>query len=97
MPAPQAVLIAELIRAPLIVLSIVPLILLWNGKKLTLAVWCGIILFVIGGVIPLLLNPALPDALRLASAVEIFFQNFLTGMVAVALLGFREAQPAHGQ
>ena len=87
-PAPQTMLMAELVRAPLIVLSIVPLIVLWKGKKSVLAVLCGIVLFVIGGVIPLLLNTALPDLLRLASAVEIFFQNFLTGAVAVALLGF---------
>ncbi len=87
-PPPQMVLLAELVRAPLIVFSIVPLILLWRGRKLILAVQCGIVLFVIGGVIPLLLNTALPDLLRFASAIEILFQNFLTGVVAVALLGF---------
>lgn len=85
-PAPQTVLLAELVRAPLIVLSIVPLILLWKGEKSVLAILCGIILFVIGGVIPLLINTDLPDILRFASAVEIFFQNFLTGCVASALL-----------
>ncbi len=90
-PPPQMVLLAETVRAPLIVLSIVPLILLWKGRKSVLAVLCGIILFVIGGVIPLLLNTALPDLLRFASAIEIFFQNFCTGLVAVGLLGFREA------
>jgi hypothetical protein len=87
-PPPQTVLMAEIVRAPLIVLSIVPLILLWRGRKSVLGVACGMILFVIGGVVPLLLNPALPDLLRFASAIEIFFQNFLTGVVAVALLGF---------
>ena len=86
-PPPQTVLLAEMVRAPLIVLSIVPLILLWRGKKGTLAVLCGIILFVIGGIVPLLLNTALPDLLRFASAIEIFFQNFLTGVVSAALLG----------
>ncbi len=86
--APQTVLMAELVRAPLIVLSIVPLILLWRGRKSVLGIACGMILFVIGGVVPLLLNTALPDLLRIASAIEIFFQNFLTGVVAVALLGF---------
>ncbi len=85
-PAPQTVLLAELVRAPLIVLSIVPLILAWRGRKSTLAVFGGLILFVIGGVIPLLTNTALPDLLRFASAIEIFFQNFLTGVVAVLLL-----------
>ncbi len=90
-PAPQTVLMAEMVRAPLIVLSIVPLILLWRGRKLTLAVVCGIILFVIGGVVPLLLNTALPDLLRFASAIEIFFQNFCTGLAAAGLLGFQGA------
>ncbi len=90
-PPPQTVLLAELARAPMIVISIVPVILLWRGRKRVLAIWCGIALFVIGGVIPLLTNTALPDMLRIASAVEIFFQNFLTGLVAVGLLGFREA------
>ena len=85
-PAPKIVLIAEMVRAPLLVLSIVPLILLWRGKRSLLGMLCGIVLFVLGGVVPLLLNADLPDVLRLASGVEIFFQNFLTGLVAVALL-----------
>lgn len=34
---------AEMVRAPLIVLSIVPWILWWNGKESMLAVLCGII------------------------------------------------------
>lgn len=93
-PAAQTVLMAEVVRAPLIVLSIVPLILAWKSKRLLVAVLCGIILFVIGGVVPLVLNPALPDLLRLASAIEIFFQNFLTGVVAVVLLGFAPASAA---
>ncbi len=88
---------AELVRAPMIVLSILPLILLWRGRKLTLAVLCEIILFIIGGVIQLLLNTALPDLLRFASAIEIFFQNFCTGLVTVSLLGFREASAAQNQ
>ncbi len=89
-PLPQTVLMAEAVRAPMVVLSILPLIVLWRGRKRTLAVLCGIILFVIGGVIPLLLNTSLPDLLRFASAIEIFFQNFSTGLVAASLLGFRE-------
>ncbi len=86
-PAPQTVFMAEMARAPLIILSILPLILTFKTKKPLLALLCGIILFVIGGVIPLLLNTALPDLLRFASAIEIFFQNFLTGVAAALLLG----------
>jgi hypothetical protein len=96
-PAPQMVLVAEMARAPLIVLSIIPLILLWTGKKSRLATACGIILSVIGGVIPLLLNATLPDLLRFASAIEIFSQNFCTGLVAVGLLGFRRVRATQNQ
>ncbi len=96
-PPPQTVLMAEMMRAPLIVLSIVPLILLWKGKKAMLAVLCGIILFVIGGVVPLLLNTALPDPLRIASAIEIFFQNFLAGVVTGTLLGFTATKASKEQ
>lgn len=87
-PSTQSVLMAEMVRSPLIILAIVPLILTLKVKKRWLAVLCGMILFVIGGIIPLLLNTALPDFLRFASAIEIFFQNFLAGVVAAALLGF---------
>jgi hypothetical protein len=87
---------AESVRAPLIILSIVPLILAWKAKKSVLAVLCGTILFVIGGVIPLLLSPTLPDLLRLASAVEIFFQNFPAGVVAAVLLGFGQVSEPKG-
>jgi hypothetical protein len=88
-PAPQVVLMAELIRAPLIVLSVLPLILTMRTTRRRLAAICGIILFVIGGVVPLLQQAnILPLFLLVASAWEIFFQNFLTGVVVAVLLGF---------
>ena len=87
-PAPQAVLVAEAVRAPLIVLAILPLILLAAQPRRELAVQCGLILFVVGGIVPLLLQVnTLPMFLLVASAVEIFCQNFLTGMVSAILLG----------
>jgi hypothetical protein len=75
------------LRAPLMVLSIVPLILTMRIAKGRLAGICGIILFMVGGAIPLALATELPMFLRVASAWEIFFQNFLTGAVAALLLG----------
>jgi len=45
------------------------------------------VLFVIGGVAPLLGASALPLFLRVASGWEIFLQNFSTGAVAALLLG----------
>jgi hypothetical protein len=89
-PAPQTVLMVELIRAPLIVLSVLPLVLTIRTTKRRLAVICGIILFVVGGVVPLLQQVnTLPLFLLVASAWEIFFQNFLTGVVAAVLLGYK--------
>ncbi len=87
-PEPSIVLVAEIIRAQLIVISILPLILSARISKQKLALYCGLILFVIGGIVPLLLQIGnLPPVLLASSGVEIFFQNFLTGMVVVLLLG----------
>jgi VIT1/CCC1 family predicted Fe2+/Mn2+ transporter len=48
----------------------------------------GWLLFAIGGIVPLVLQiSSLPLLLLIASAVEIFLQNFLTGAVAARLLG----------
>ncbi len=88
-PAPQVVLMVESIRAPLIILSMLPLVLTLRTTRWRLAIMCGIILFVVGGVVPLLLRVnMLPLFLLVASAWEIFFQNLLTGVVVAVLLGY---------
>lgn len=83
--APDAltVLSVELIRAPLLVLSIVLLILASHTTRRRTLLIAGLTLFWVGGVVPLTLQiGTLPTPLLLASAVEIFLQNFLTGVVA---------------
>lgn len=51
------------------------------------------LLFASGGNIPLLLQiGSLPIFLLAASAVEIFFQNFFTGVLAVMLLGLESQE-----
>lgn len=86
-PAGTIVLFASA-RAVLIVLSITPLLLSLQASCRRAMVSSGTTLFVVGGVVPLLMQAgALPPVLLVASAVEIFFQNFLTGAVAAALLG----------
>jgi hypothetical protein len=88
-PELKTVVITELIRSVLIILSILPLIISLKavGRKQIIA--CGLVLFVIGGIIPLLLQlGTLPLSLLAASGIEIFFQNFLTGAVAALLLGY---------
>lgn len=90
-PAPEVVLMAELVRAPLIVLSILLFLLSVRGTKRQLMIRTGWLLFAIGGIVPLVLQiSSLPLLLLAASAVEIFLQNFLTGVVAAGLMGIEE-------
>ena len=82
------VLLAELVRAPLIVLSILFFLLSVRGTKRQLMPRAGWLLFAVGGIVPLVLQiSSLPLFLLAASAVEIFLQNFLTGAVAAWLMG----------
>jgi hypothetical protein len=83
----QVVFATELVRGLLIILAVLPLILTWRAQRRWLAVWCGLILFVVGGLVPLLPVTILPVYLRVTSGIEIFFQNFSTGVVAAFLLG----------
>jgi hypothetical protein len=78
---------AELIRALLIVLSLLPFLLTSQMPMRQLVIWSGLLLFIVGGIVPLTWQAgtlALP--LLLASAVEIFCQNFTTGVVSALLL-----------
>lgn len=87
-PPALTVLVIELIRAPLIVLSVVPFLLFHRTNRTRMAVNTGLILFIIGGIVPLLFQAgSLPAILLLASGVEIFLQNFSTGFVSGWLLG----------
>jgi hypothetical protein len=86
-PEPQLVLVAELVRAPLMVLSLLPFILTARMSSRQLATWSGVLLFVIGGIVPLIWQAVtLPGLLLIASGVEILCQNFLTGFVTAVLL-----------
>jgi hypothetical protein len=85
-PSPDKVLLAEMVRAPLIVLSVMLFLLTIRADKRWLTVVTGSMLFWIGGIVPLCLQAGtLPFSLLLASGVEIFFQNFLAGVVTAAL------------
>ena len=87
-PPVQVVLVVESIRSVLIVFSVFLFVLSACGTRRQLMVSTGWLLFAIGGIIPLILEiGSLPIFLLAASAVEIFFQNFFTGVVAGRLLG----------
>lgn len=87
-PPAEIVIRVEAVRAVVIILSIIPLIAALRVSKRKAVVACGSVLFVIGGLLPLLMQAGmLPPLLLVASGAEIFFQNFLTGAVAARLLG----------
>ena len=87
-PSTNTILVAETIRGMLIVLSVVPFLLSVTKPRRERVVWTGVILFAIGGIVPLLYQVnVLPIPLLFVSGVEIFFQNFSTGIVAAWLLG----------
>ena len=87
-PVLSTILTAELIRSVFITLSLLPFFLIVRTDKKRLILLSGLILFSLGGLVPLTMQAnTLPLVLLSASAVEIFFQNFSTGTVAALLLG----------
>jgi hypothetical protein len=87
-PAPQIVFIVESIRSLMIVFSVFLFLLSVRGTRRHLMISTGWLLFAIGGIIPLIFQiGTLPLFLLVASGLEIFFQNFLTGVVAARLMG----------
>ena len=91
-PAPEIVFIIEAIRSLIIVFSVFLFLLSMRGTRGQLMISTGLLLFAIGGIIPLIWQiGTLPLFLLAASALEIFFQNFLTGIVAARLMGIEGA------
>jgi hypothetical protein len=94
-PAPEIVLVLETVRGLLIVFSVLLFLLTVRGTRRQLMVKTGWLLFAVGGIIPLVWQiSSLPLFLLFASGIEIFFQNFLTGVVAAWLMGIEG--PAEG-
>ncbi len=86
-PAQDVILKAELIRAPLMVFSVIPFLLNFPVNRQLLMWLAGLILFMVGGVTPLLMQAAsLPLVVLAGSAAEIFCQNFSTGVVTSVLM-----------
>ena len=90
-PSALTLFLYEPIRGLLIALSVLPLTLALRLRTRTVAAIAGLMLFVVGGLVPLLPQTSLPVYLRVASLWEIFGQNFLTGVVC-ALLFVRHGQ-----
>jgi hypothetical protein len=87
-PAPEVVFVLESVRGVLIVFSVLLFLLSVRGTRQQLMVKTGWLLFAVGGIIPLIWQiNTLPLFLLFASGIEIFFQNFFTGVVAAGLMG----------
>jgi len=86
-PAQSIIIQAELIRAVLIALSVIPFVFNYPKNSRSKMWLTGLILFAVGGVTPLLVQVgSLPSVVLAASSVEIFCQNFFTGVVTAKLL-----------
>jgi len=86
-PAQKIIIQAELIRAVLIVFSVIPFLLNFPTSRRGKMWLAGLILFAVGGITPLLVQVgSLPSVVLAASAVEIFCQNFFTGVVTARLM-----------
>jgi hypothetical protein len=95
-PSPEVVWAVESVRAPLIVLSVALFVLYFQAPRRRLALTTGVMLFWVGGLVPLLFQVnALPLPLLVASGVEIFLQNFPAGAIAALLLQLPLAGATH--
>ncbi len=96
-PSAQAVLSAEAIRGPMLVLAVFPLVLTVILTRRRLALGSSAVLFIIGGVVPLLRQAGvLPTFLLIASGWEIFLQNVSLALVITGLLGHRSPAATGG-
>ncbi len=92
-PTAMETLSVEPFRGLMLVLSVLPLILVADGSWKEKAVLAGGVLFVAGGLVPLISQiNVLPTVVIVASLFEIFFQNFLTGAVTAYLFSPQQTE-----
>ena len=93
LPPAGIIFLAQLIRGPLFGIGSMVILRAVSAPRRQLAIWLGILLFMIGGVAPYLevTLRTMPIGFNLATLTEIFFQNFLTGVVAVLLFKSKAA------
>jgi Na+/melibiose symporter-like transporter len=92
-PEPSLVLVLAVIEGFLMALGTIPLARRLAGSGQARGLACGLVLWVLGGVVPLLQASGVPDVVRVASAVEILFQKVPLGIAAVRLFGPSQARP----
>jgi hypothetical protein len=93
LPPTGVIFLAQLLRGPLFGLGSLFIVLSAEAPRRRMAVWLGLLLFVVGGLGPYIETTfrTMPLGFNLATLLEIFLQNFLTGVVAVYLYKPRRA------
>ncbi len=89
LPPVGIIFIALLIRGPLMVLGAALLAQSVSVSRRQLAVWLGLLLFVVDGLAAYVEGTfrTMPLGFNMATLAELFFQNFLTGVVVAYLFG----------
>ena len=93
LPPASLIFMAQLRRGPLFGLGSLFIVLAADVPRRPMAIWLGLLLFIIGGLGPYLevTFRTMPLGFNLATLAEIFLQNFLTGVVAVNI--FKPGSP----
>jgi len=86
-PPMNVIVVAQLIRGPLFGFGAFVLARLVNPARSQLALWLGMVLFVIGGAAPYVeaVFRTMPLGFNIATLIELLCQNFPTGIVAAYL------------
>lgn len=87
LPSTGVIFLAQLVRGPLFGLGSLFIVRSTSLPRRQTGVWLGLLLFVVGGLGPYLevTFRTMPLGFNLATLLEIFLQNFLTGVVAARL------------
>jgi len=94
LPPAGIILAAQLLKGPLFALGLLFLSRSVSAPRRQIALWLGLVLFIIGGVAPYVevTFRTMPLAFNLATLTEILFQNGLTGVVAASLFIVKSRQ-----
>lgn len=92
MPPVGIIFVVQLLRGPLFGLGSLFPARSVNLPRRQLALWLGLMLFVIGGLAPYVEGTfrTMPLGFSLATLIELLFQNGLTGVVAANLFGSKQ-------
>jgi hypothetical protein len=87
LPPTSLILLAQLLRGPLFGLGSLFIARAADVSRRQAGVWLGLLLFVVGGFGPYLETTfrTMPAGFNIATLVELFLQNFLTGEMAARL------------